>query len=130
MGSSAIGMSTFSQKRSHSDRLALLRRVPTPFVPPGHPKRDRAAFVSREVGRELASRDITTPVIVAERNRDWRSYIRSRPAQHLVRSVPDRGAASTGAFLELTFDAPVSGPLALGYLSHFGLGLFRPDERG
>jgi CRISPR-associated protein Csb2 len=108
------------------DLRATRWRSVTPFVPPGHPKRDRAAFLSREVGRELATRDITTPVAVAERNRDWRSYIRSRPAQHLVRSVADQGAASTGAFLELTFDAPVSGPLALGHLSHFGLGLFRP----
>jgi CRISPR-associated protein Csb2 len=98
----------------------------TPFIPPGHPKRDRAAFLSREVGRELATRDITTPVIVAERNCDWRSYTRFRPSQRPMRSTADRGAASTGAFLELTFDAPVSGPLALGHLSHFGLGLFRP----
>jgi len=33
----------------------------------------------------------------------------------------------TGAFLRLTFPEPQAGPLALGYASHFGLGLFRRD---
>lgn len=35
---------------------------------------------------------------------------------------------SRGTFLQLTFSRPVSGPLALGFASHFGLGLFRPTE--
>jgi len=33
-----------------------------------------------------------------------------------------------GAFLDVTFEAPVAGPLALGYGCHFGLGLFRRLE--
>ena len=32
-----------------------------------------------------------------------------------------------GSFWRLTFAAPVSGPLALGFGCHFGLGLFRPE---
>lgn len=36
-----------------------------------------------------------------------------------------RGNCSGGAF-EITFANPISGPLALGYASHFGLGLFVP----
>lgn len=33
-----------------------------------------------------------------------------------------------GALLRVTFPAPMEGPLALGYASHFGLGLFRRAE--
>lgn len=36
---------------------------------------------------------------------------------------PDAG----GAFLTIRFPRPIAGPLALGYGSHFGLGLFAPD---
>ena len=39
---------------------------------------------------------------------------RGREAQH----------DTTGALLEVVFPVPVDGPLALGYGSHFGLGLF------
>lgn len=36
---------------------------------------------------------------------------------------------AAGAFLEIAFPEPIQGPLALGYGSHFGLGLFeRADE--
>ena len=37
----------------------------------------------------------------------------------------DRGSSSGSAFI-ITFPEPVSGPIALGYGSHFGLGLFVP----
>ena len=40
----------------------------------------------------------------------------------------NRGNSSGNAFT-ITFPKPVSGPLALGYGSHFGLGLFVPDAR-
>jgi len=32
--------------------------------------------------------------------------------------------ADAGAVLRITFEEPVTGPLALGYGAHFGLGLF------
>jgi CRISPR-associated protein Csb2 len=37
----------------------------------------------------------------------------------------NRGNSSGNAFI-ITFPEPVSGPFALGYGSHFGLGLFQP----
>ena len=36
-------------------------------------------------------------------------------------------ASRASAFLRVEFAEPVSGPLALGHLSHFGLGLFVPE---
>jgi CRISPR-associated protein Csb2 len=38
-----------------------------------------------------------------------------------------RGNGDAGAFI-ITFDQEVFGPIALGYGSHFGLGLFVPAE--
>ena len=45
-----------------------------------------------------------------------RHYVRSRRTS---RPPEDFGYA-----VRLTFATPISGPLALGYASHFGLGLF------
>lgn len=36
---------------------------------------------------------------------------------------------TAGTFLEVVFPTPIDGPLALGYGSHFGLGMFRRIER-
>jgi CRISPR-associated protein Csb2 len=41
----------------------------------------------------------------------------------------DGGRRPTGAF-KLTFREPVTGPLCLGWSSHFGMGLFAPKETG
>jgi CRISPR-associated protein Csb2 len=35
-----------------------------------------------------------------------------------------------GRFVELTFEDPLAGPLALGFGCHFGLGLFTPVKHG
>ena len=43
------------------------------------------------------------------------------------RSSPQGRASKPSAILRLRFSEPVSGPLALGHLSHFGLGLFMPE---
>jgi CRISPR-associated protein Csb2 len=59
-------------------------------------------------------------------DQQWTSWRRYRPS---ARNRRDRGqghAAKPSAFLQLDFTAPVTGPLALGHLSHFGLGLFAP----
>lgn len=37
---------------------------------------------------------------------------------------PDR----LGSFWRLTFPEPISGPLALGFACHYGLGLFRASD--
>jgi len=46
--------------------------------------------------------------------------VRTRPGSR-------QGAANRPSeFLRITFDAPIAGPLALGHLRHYGLGLFVP----
>jgi len=104
-------------------------RSTTPFVPPRHQKGEWDEFLHKEVSRELASRGL--PAAEArECEGDWQSFVRYRPTRRFAPSHPDRRPAGRGAFLELVFPEPVPGPIALGHLSHFGLGLFTPVRGG
>jgi CRISPR-associated protein Csb2 len=49
---------------------------------------------------------------------DFRRY---RMAENMSKSRP-------GLELRLEFAEPVAGPVLLGQLSHFGYGVFKPDE--
>jgi hypothetical protein len=67
--------------------------------------------------------EATVPEVRAARV--WRSVTPFVPPRFLK----ERGTNSLfGQGLRLTFDAPVVGPISLGYASHFGLGLFVPDD--
>jgi CRISPR-associated protein Csb2 len=112
-----------------ADYAAAARRwrSVTPFVPPGHPKPEWWRFLVSRVHSELSYRDLPAPLdITAAAGRDWRSFTRYRPTRRFATESPDRRGARRGEFLDLTFAEPAAGPLALGHLSHFGLGLFRP----
>lgn len=101
----------------------------TPFVPPRHQKGEWGDFLRKEISRELASRGL--PAAEArECDGDWQSFVRYRPTRRFAPRHPDRRPAGRGAFLELVFAEPVCGPVALGHLSHFGLGLFAPVRGG
>jgi CRISPR-associated protein Csb2 len=91
----------------------------TPFVPPRHRKRGQepADFVMGEVSRELRNRNLPTPRSVSFVPGDWLAYRRHR------RRLAE-GRWATG--LRLEFDEPLAGPISIGALSHFGLGLFVP----
>ena len=96
----------------------------TPFVAPRYPKKRGANSLEGQVRAELASRGLPEPESVHwldprhdERARRLRHHIRMRRA----------GAAppvDAGHAFRLTFAEPVSGPICLGYASHFGLGRF------
>lgn len=104
----------------------------TPFVPSRHQKKRHgsdgwigpftAKFIEEEVARELAFRDLP-PARVSEAPSPT-----GRPTQAYRRYRRRLAEARPGVWLRLSFDEPVSGPLLLGYLSHFGLGLFRPSQ--
>ena len=97
----------------------------TAFAPPRHPKRRQtiAAFVAAEASRELASRGYPPPVSVRLRPGGWLNFRRHRLQERLEDARHAYG-------VELAFSEPVTGPLALGALSHFGLGLFLPTQGG
>lgn len=111
----------------------------TPFVPTRHQK-DRhfsgvrtgpyfVDFLTAEIERELAYRRIdgtlAGPVRVIP------DGDRTAPAQRYRRHRLKHGlnAARAGVWLEFDLDRQVPGPIALGALSHYGLGLFRAGAR-
>ena len=100
----------------------------TPFVPPRFMKRTGRNSLEGQVQAELESRGLpqakTTLVL------DARANERARRLRHFVRTrrTGPQPPADVGFALRLEFAGPLSGPLALGYGSHFGLGLFAAED--
>ncbi|MGQ0617892.1 MAG: type I-G CRISPR-associated protein Csb2 [Acidimicrobiia bacterium] len=94
-------------------------RSSTPFLPQRHPKgQDRLVFLLDCVCRELTARGFDSPFeIEQESETSWGSFRRHRRAERLAQARPGFG-------LWLRFDRPVGGPIAIGSLSHFGMGQF------
>lgn len=98
----------------------------TPFVPPRFPKRSGRNTVPGQVLTELAARGLPSAQIevLDVREPGWLSL------RHAIR-VRRRGGSpppvDCGFVIRLTFAEPVRGPIALGYASHFGLGLFAAE---
>lgn len=113
----------------------------TPFVPPRYVKHNGRNTLLGQVLLELETRNIAKPLRVEaelDSNR-WldlglASASAPRPAFrwnrfHCARAHRDRRPPATAAFgLRLVFGEPISGPLSLGYASHFGLGMFVPVD--
>lgn len=96
----------------------------TPFALPRHQKRRDGRTVEtpeEQVVRELELRGLPRPNGVELIPGSWLCFVRTRPGVSRNRAAPTVG-------VRLTFPTPVRGPVALGRLSHFGLGLFAPDE--
>ncbi|MCY3018312.1 MAG: type I-U CRISPR-associated protein Csb2 [Planctomycetota bacterium] len=100
----------------------------TPFIPPRHLKSRGANSLVGQINAELASRG--RPSADRVEVLPWGSTLALR---HYVRRRRRGGSPSPvdiGYALQLHFPEPIIGPLALGYASHFGLGLFAaiPEE--
>lgn len=94
----------------------------TPFAPSRHRKRQSVEdFLESEIAQELAHRGTEAAVtdIQILSDRPWLQFRRRR-----MRAKPEENRYAVG--LEVEFDRPVRGPLALGAFSHYGLGLFQP----
>jgi CRISPR-associated protein Csb2 len=102
----------------------------TPYLPVRHRKRETLDdYVRVDVSRELTYRGRDPQHVTVRRasadeglpDRWSRSFRRYRITERMSFARPGLG-------LRLTFPELVGGPLALGQLSHFGFGLFVPDE--
>jgi len=96
----------------------------TPFVPPRFLKARGKNSLLGQVNAELASRGL--PPARSIEVRDPHDDEDARRARHFKRTR-SRGQAPPqdfGFMLDLHFEAPVRGPVALGYGAHYGLGLF------
>ncbi len=96
----------------------------TPFAPGRHPAKRTTwpDHIATEIERELTTyRDYPVPVSVEVIDGDARRYrrYRLRPKERLANS-------RYASMVEIRFAHAVRGPIALGSLSHFGLGLFKP----
>lgn len=100
----------------------------TPYTPSRYPKpgTDWLKFITDDVTKELSYRRQPPPRVQII-DRDWAAWRRYRPSARFRRDHRQGTANRPSAFLRLTFDTPITGPLALGHLSHFGLGLFQPQ---
>lgn len=100
-------------------------RTLLPFLPTRHPKMRGGRLresIEDQVRRELSHREMPPPVDVRLTDQDWgmvRTVRRSRD-----RSKPQLGAHG----VEVEFDRPVRGPIALGANCHYSMGLFVPLE--
>lgn len=98
----------------------------TPYLHPWH--RKEGFGVEDQIRRECRERGLPEPIELEYRRAIEVGHQMRRSIQfHRVRSrrdvvQPDR----LGSFWCLTFAEPVTGPLALGFGCHFGLGLFTP----
>ena len=104
----------------------------TPYLPVRHRKRESpeeylAADVAAELGYRPQYKDLLPPVVARVEQGSamvdrWASeFRRHRITERRLRSRPGLG-------LLLKFPEPVTGPLLLGQLSHFGYGIFAPDK--
>ena len=105
-------------------------RSATPFLAAGHLKADRHAGefrrlvrrvgMDRKLGFDVDSVDVRelAGVDIGGSRRHALHFHRFRSRGR------EKQFDTSGALLEVTFPVPLNGPLAMGYGSHFGLGLF------
>ncbi len=103
---------------------SLRWRSLTPFGLVRHPKRRRGGVTDtpeEQVRRELEHRLFPEPAEVTLVRGAWHRFRSSKLGQRRLDRTPLTG-------VRLAFREPVTGPLALGALSHYGLGLLVPER--
>ncbi|MDQ3763511.1 MAG: type I-U CRISPR-associated protein Csb2 [Actinomycetota bacterium] len=125
-----IGTPAQAAPKLVAERLATVWRSVTPFAPSRYPKRNAGwpDYIRTEVAKELKNRDLPTLHAVTLLNEEWQPWRRYRPSARMRRETRQGQATHPSAFLRIELTEPVPGPLALGHLSHFGLGLFVPER--
>ena len=108
----------------------------TPFVAPRHIKRRGKNTLEGQICAELNSRGLPEPTAVhplapismvgaaaGGRGTTWHRFRHFKISRQRGPLPP----VSFGLAIRIEFDEPVRGPIALGYGSHFGLGLFERE---
>jgi CRISPR-associated protein Csb2 len=102
----------------------------TPFIPPRFLKSRGKDSLDGQVRAELRRRqlpDLLVAPVVTPPTGESEAGLQARSFRHFARTRQNSGAPGPppGLFrLTLTFEAPVEGPLCLGWGCHYGLGLF------
>ncbi len=96
----------------------------TPFVAPRHLKTRGSNTLEGQVRAELASRGLPEPKSLLWLDPQHDEHARRLRHHVRVRRYGKAPAANVGHMLRIEFNEPITGPLCLGYGSHFGLGRF------
>ncbi|WP_435103730.1 type I-G CRISPR-associated protein Csb2 [Arhodomonas sp. AD133] len=106
-------------------------RVWTSVTPYLHPWFAKKHFgIAEQIARECRQRNLPEPARIEPVERLTVGGTPRRPVHfRRFRSTPKRlrQPDTRGQFVRLTFPEPITGPIALGFACHFGLGLFRPE---
>lgn len=99
-------------------------RTATPFVITRFPRDGRPVedHLAEQVATELERRGFPAASVTVENDQGWRRFRRHRPDGRSMQT------ARPGRQVSLQFGEPVVGPMCLGSLSHFSLGLFMPSS--
>jgi CRISPR-associated protein Csb2 len=103
-------------------------RSRTPYLPVRYRKKRESLedFLTADVYTELRYRGLP-PASVRSVNQEPRMPDRWAREFRRYRMTEDMSKSRPGLGLRLEFAEPVSGPLLLGQLSHFGYGIFEPE---
>lgn len=121
----ALGIETVGTIESAAPELcgpAVTWRSLTPFAPTRHVRGPLQDTLRANIERELVYRNKPLPAGVAQLSGPWLQFRRHRPDSERLRH------ARLAHGVRITFHEAVSGPLVLGQLSHFGLGIMRPER--
>lgn len=121
----------YEQRLTRIAGRATIWQSMTPFVAPRFIKARGKNTLEGQIRAELRSRKFPEPVVVhrlAPMNRTaeesgeatWNRFRHFR----LIRQRGPEPPVACGFAIQLEFERPVYGPIALGYGSHFGLGFF------
>ena len=100
----------------------------TPFVPPRYVKQRGGNTVEGQVSAELAMRGLENASVAVVPWAPGINHLR-HVIRHRRKGAP-QPPLDVGFIVRLSFDAPVRGPICIGYGSHFGLGRFVAAPRG
>lgn len=101
----------------------------TPYLHPWHAKNHFG--IEEQLRRECRERGLPEPIAFESFAEVQAGKSRMRRPIHFRRFRSRRGLSQPdrlGGFWRLTFAEPLSGPLALGFACHYGLGIFNPCQ--
>jgi len=129
-----VALAALGQREELAGRVAALRpavawRSTTPFVPPRHLKPRGANALAGQIQAELRARGLPAAVEVHAEMGPAAGGSRG-PRSFLLQRSPGAKAppVHVSADVRLRFAEPVAGPIALGYASHFGMGVLVPED--
>jgi len=119
---------TFSNDCRYAGSSSVWRSV-TPYLRPWHLKKNFG--LTEQIHRECRLRGLPDPITIRPLD-EVTVGSRPRRAVHFYRFRGKHGLTqpdTSGTLLEVVFSESQSGPLALGFGCHFGLGLFTPAHQ-